>query len=306
MDSPRSVRAPRGDNSIFRIVTRGRRASPHEDVYHFLLVRSWSVFLAFGAGLYLAICTLFALLYFVVPGSIGGTSQHSFEDAFDFSVQTMSTIGYGTLVPANRWAHLLVMVQALSNILLVALFTGLTFAKFARPRARVLFTDRMVVGTRDGVPHLMVRLANWRHNQVVEAQIRMYMLVTERTREGEVLRRPVELALVRDKTPMFMLTFLAMHRIDASSPLATDAQRQRLIADGVDIVVAFTGLDETLGQQIHARCTYSVKQIVWGARFVDIVSTTPDGAREIDYTQFHEVVPVELPMATSEATSQAS
>jgi inward rectifier potassium channel len=304
MPTPRSIRAPRVDgNATFRIVARGRRSSPHEDVYHFLLVRSWSVFLSFGAGLYLAICLLFALLYLAVPGSVGGMRRGSLEDAFYFSVHTMSTIGYGTLVPGNRWAHVLVIVQALSNILLVALFTGLTFAKFARPRARVLFTDKVVVGPRDGVPHLMVRLANWRHNQVIEAQLRMYMIVVERTREGEVLRRPVELTLVRDRTPIFMLTFMAMHRIDGSSPLASEAQRERLMADGVDLIVAFTGLDETLGHQIHARHRYSMNDIVWGARFVDIITTTSDGTREIDYAHFHDVVPAELPATVSAVAS---
>ena len=292
-----SVRSPRHDNtSAFRIVARGRRASPHEDVYHFLLVRPWWVFLSLGAALYLGLCLVFALLYLMVPGSITGTRPDSFEDAFYFSVQTMSTIGYGGLAPANRWAHALVTLQALSNIVLVALFTGLTYAKFARPTARVLFTDKAVIATRDGVPHLMIRMANWRHNQVVEAQLRMYVIVVERTREGEVMRRPVELRLVRDRTPIFMLTFTAMHPLDESSPLATEEQRQRRAHDGVDSVVAFTGLDETLGQQIHTRHVYSMKDIVHNARFADVLTMHPDGTREIDYSHFHEVVPLDAPV----------
>jgi inward rectifier potassium channel len=93
---------------------------------------------------------------------------------------------------------------------------------------------------------------------------------------------------------MFMLTFTAMHRLDESSPLASEESRKRLTDAGVDLVVAFTGLDETLGQQIHARMAYAMSDIVWGARFADVVSSRPDGTREVDYTRFHDLVPSAL------------
>lgn len=292
----KSIAPPkRTSQSIFKVIARGQAWRPHEDVYHFLLVRPWSAFLAVAGGLYFLACIVFALLYMAEDGAIANARPGSFEDAFFFSVQTMSTIGYGGLAPATRWANSLVTLQAILNIVLVALFTGITFAKFSRPTARVLFTDKAVVAMRDGVPHLCVRMANWRHNQVIEAQLRMYVVMVETTREGDTIRKPVELQLVRDRTPVFLLTFTAMHRIDASSPFFDKATREKMRADKVDLIMGFSGLDETLGQTIHARRAYTMDDIVWGAQFANVLTMLPDGTREIDYRVFHEIERQELP-----------
>jgi inward rectifier potassium channel len=220
---------------------------------------------------------------------VTNTRPGSFEDAFFFSVQTMATIGYGGMTPATRFAHVVVTVEAMTGILSAALITGITFAKFARPTARVLFSDKMILAPRDGVPHVMFRVANWRHNVVVEAQLRVILLVTERTREGESLRRQVELALVRDRTPLFALTWTVMHLVDAGSPFFGADALRRLRDSGAEIYVTLTGLDEAMGQ-IHAQYSYRLEDIVTNVRFADVMSVHPDGTREIDYRRFHEVL----------------
>jgi len=275
------------------IIVVGARPRPLRDFYHAVLRLSWPATLALLAGGYLTANVVFALLYWELDGV--ANMRRGFLDAFFFSVQTMSTIGYGGLAPATRWANSLVTLQAILNIVLVALFTGITFAKFSRPTARVLFTDKAVVAMRDGVPHLCVRMANWRHNQVIEAQLRMYVVMVETTREGDTIRKPVELQLVRDRTPVFLLTFTAMHRIDASSPFFDKATREKMRADKVDLIMGFSGLDETLGQTIHARRAYTMDDIVWGAQFANVLTMLPDGTREIDYRVFHEIERQELP-----------
>ena len=122
----------------------------------------------------------------------------------------------------------------------------------ARRSARVLFAERLVVSNRDGVPHLMVRMANWRRNQVTEATLRMMLLRTHRTREGDVLRVPVELTLVRDRTALFMLTWTAMHRIDETSPFYGPDAMDLLRGERGEIFVSLSGLDSTMGQTIYA------------------------------------------------------
>ena len=195
------------------------------------------------------------------------------EDAFYFSVQTLATIGYGAMAPATRYGHAVVVVEALVGTLGVALVTGVTFAKFARPTARVLFAARAVVHARDGVPHLVFRLANWRGNMVVEGHLRVLLLVLQKTQEGDVIRMPVELPLVRDRTALFALSWMPMHRIDASSPFyGGEAALERLRARETEIFLAFTGVDETIGQQIHARYRYKLDDIVYNARFADVLT----------------------------------
>jgi inward rectifier potassium channel len=288
-----TVAPPKKTQQVFRVIARGRAFRPHEDLYHLLLVRPWWAFLLITGSLYILTCFVFAALYLLQPGSIANARPGSFEDAFFFSVQTMSTVGYGGLAPATRWANLLVTVQAVVGIMQVALFTGITFAKFSQPTARVLFTDKAVVMTRDGLPHLMVRMANWRHNQVVEAHVKMFVVVPERTREGDIIRRPMELKLVRDNTPIFTLTFTAMHPIDGSSPFSDPAKVEAMRQDKVDLIVAFDGLDQTRGQQIYTRYAYAMDDIIWNAQFKDVLQIQPDGTREVDYTNFHEIVEFE-------------
>ena len=168
-------------------------------------------------------------------------------------MQTLATIGYGAMAPATRYGHVVVVFEALVGTLGVALVTGVTFAKFARPTARVLFASKAVVHMRDGVPHLVLRLANWRGNMVVEGQLRVHLLMMEKTSEGDTIRVPRELPLVRDRTAMFALTWMPMHRIDDSSPLHGGASAlEALKTQRAEMYLSFSGVDETMWQPIHA------------------------------------------------------
>lgn len=290
-DSHRHVPAEqkRDAAAIPNIRAVGRPWQPTKDIYHFLLRRSWTAFFLVVASGFLCANALFALLYVAQPGGIQNARPGSFEDAFFFSVQTLATIGYGGMAPVTRYAHIVVTFEALIGILSVALVTGITFSKFARPTARIVFSDRMVVTARNGVPHLMFRLANWRQNQVLEAQLRLAILMTETTDEGETLRRPHELTLTRDRNPLFSLTWLAMHKIDEASPFHAPGALERLRAQKAQLFVTLYGVDETVGQNIHARHRYELSDIVWGGRFRDLLTDLEDGSRLLDYRVFHEI-----------------
>jgi inward rectifier potassium channel len=278
-----------------KIVAVGRERKPAEDVYHWFLTRSWREFFLAIALAFLAINCVFALLYLAVPGSISNAREGSFEDAFFFSVHTMGTIGYGSMAPATRYGNVIVAFEALVGMVSMALMTGITFAKFARPTAKVLFSEKMLIQPRDGVPHLVFRMANWRHNQVVEAQIHLILLLTHKTAEGESMRIPTEVKLVRDRNAMFGLTWMAMHRIDESSPFYGDDWLERLRAKQGELFLSINGYDETIMQTIHARYAYALEDIVPNARFADILTVEPDGTRVIDYTRFHEIVSLDQP-----------
>ncbi len=275
-------------------IVRGQATSAYDDLYHFILGRSWTRFFVSVALMFVLLNTLFALLYVIDPGGVSNARPGSFEDAFFFSVQTIGTIGYGNMAPADRYSHIVVTFEALAGIITTALVTGITFAKFARPTSRVLFAEKAVVSMRDGVPHLMFRMANWRQNMVLEAQLRVIMLVTETTREGETLRRQIEVPLVRDRTAIFALTFVAMHRIDDASPFYGPDALAKLTEKRAELLMALSGLDETVAQTIHARHYYRLDDIIWGARFADVLTIRDDNTRVLDYTRFHEVIPLSL------------
>jgi inward rectifier potassium channel len=271
------------------VVQTGARNGYLGDLYHLLLVSSWPRLFALLVIVYVVTNAFFALGYLVGGNSFEGAQPGSFADAFFFSVQTMATIGYGHWYPKTLWAHALVTVETLTGLVGVAMVAGLTFAKFSRPTARVLFSRVAVVVTRDGVPSLMFRTANQRGNQIVEARLHVVLARNEVTAEGEAVRRLYDLDLVRAQNALFALSWTAVHPITERSPLH-GATSESLAASDAEIIVSLTGLDESFSQTVHARHSYVADEIIWGARFVDILSRTPDGRRQVDYTHFHDVV----------------
>jgi inward rectifier potassium channel len=285
-----TTRAGRGDRSTLPgIIPRGQRLSFHSDLYHVIVRLGWGAFSGLATLAFLGLNALFAGLYMLSPGSVA--NARTFADHFFFSAETMSTVGYGVMAPQTGWAHAVVTLEVIAGIATTAIITGLTFVRFARPSARILFSDKMVICPRNGVPHLMFRMANWRRNQIADAQLTVLVLVTETTLEGETMRKPVPLPLVRDRNPMFALSWTAMHPIDASSPFFGDGL-EKLRAMNAEIFLSLTGLDETLMQTIAARWRYNLDDIVKDCRFADILVIREDGVRIIDYDKFHDTVPL--------------
>jgi inward rectifier potassium channel len=264
----------------------GLRRSTLSDVYYFLIAARWRVVLAIYAGAYLLTNALFALVY-TLTGGVANARPGSFWDAFFFSAETLGTIGYGVMAPASFPAHAVATLENMLGLLGLATFTGLTFAKFSRPRARVIFSNVAILSPRDGVPTLSFRVANERVNHVVEATLRVTLVRSELTAEGERFRRLVDLPLARTQSPAFVLTWTAMHVIDALSPLH-GVTPQQFADERMEILVTFTGWDETLAQTIYARQSYVGSEIRWNHRFRDVIRLAADGSREVDYDRFHE------------------
>jgi inward rectifier potassium channel len=277
------------------------------DPYHLLLIVRWPIFLLLIALAYIGINGLFAAAYLLGGDNIANARPGSFSDAFFFSVQTFASIGYGAMTPKTFYANVLVSFEAWVELLSLAVITGLAFARFSKPTARVLFSEVAVIAPHQGVPTLMFRAANERRNQVLEAQMLVYVMMDEVSAEGNRMRRFYDLNMTRSRTPSFVLTWTAMHPIDEQSPLYGLSQESLLQAQAT-FSVSLSGIDETVNQTIYARYTYTAQDIRENYRFVDIFSDTPEGHREIDYSKFHDVVPIVVeqqldghPMTSSKA-----
>lgn len=262
------------------------------DPYHLLLTIPWTVFLIIIAAFYVANNVVFAWLYMAGGDCIANAKTGSFLDAFFFSVQTLATIGYGAMYPKTVYANTIVTIEAMVGMVGVAVLTGLSFARFSKPTARVVFSRVAVITPYDGVPSLIFRTANKRRNMIIEAQMQVYLMRDEVTIEGQFIRRIHELQLVRHRSPSFTLTWAAMHPINESSPLY-GVTAESLVQTHTILVVSLSGIDETVAQVVHARHTYAAQDILWNNRFVDIFYQTPEGHRYIDYKNFHDVVPLE-------------
>ncbi len=261
------------------------------DLYIRLVSSSWPRLLGVLAAGFLAANALFALAYLLGADAIENARPGSFADAFFFSVQTMGTVGYGKMAPHTVYANVLVTVEVLVGLMGLALVTGLTFAKFSRPTARVIFSRRAVIAPHEGVRSLMFRMANARGNNIVEAQVHVVLARNETTAEGERMRRFYDLELTRRQSALFALSWTAIHQLTDASPLRGLTAAELTAAES-EIVVSLLGFDETFSQTVHARHRYAAGDIVWDARFADILFRGPDGARRVDYTHFDEVLPL--------------
>ena len=230
---------------------------------------------------------MFALAYLADGGGgIGNARPGSFSDAFFFSVETMATVGYGIMSPNSLYCHIISMMEIMVGMLGFAVATGLMFARFSRPRSRILFSDLAVIHPFNGVPMFMVRVANERHDLIVEPVVHMSLLLNEVTQEGDNFLHFHDLKLVRERTPVLALSWNVMHAIDESSPFY--GHTAETLTDCM-VVVSFKGLNETISQTVQAHKVYSATDIRWGKKFVDILSATHHGERLIDYSRFHEV-----------------
>lgn len=262
-----------------------------DDFYHFVMDARWAIVLVLIATTYILTNIFFASLYVLGGDCIVAAEPGSFFDAFFFSVQTLATIGYGAMAPKTTYAHLLVTVEAIIGLFGTALATGVVFAKFARPTARVEWSDVALLTTRNGVPHLVLRVANARKNQIVEASIRMCVLKFEVTDEGERMRRYFDMPLVRSQNPIFAMTWTVMHPIDTNSPLH-GMTFDDMVAGRIEVLAILTGLDSTFGQTIHARFAYSTEDFRENAKFKDIVVELADGTRQVNLDRISEWEPM--------------
>jgi len=277
----------------FQIVGMGAWYSYWRDPYHLLLTIPWLGFLTLIALSYVATNALFALFYLAGGDCITNARPKSFLDTFFFSVQTLATIGYGVMSPRTLYANIVVTIEVMVGLIGIAVLTGLAFARFSRSTARVLFTRVAVIAPHEGAPSLIFRAANQRRNQILEAQMRVYLMRDDVTAEGQSMRRIYDLRLLRSQTPSFALSWAAIHPIDESSPLY-GMSAEDLIRTNTSIVISLSGLDERVAQVVHARHTYAADEILWNNRFTDIIHHTPNGHRYIDYNYFHDVLPLEL------------
>lgn len=265
------------------------------DLYYTLLSTSWRVVIGLVTAVFLGINALFGFGFFLL-GGVANADPHSFWDHFFFSVHTFATIGYGSMYPQSPGAEVLMTIESVLSLFMNAMVTGLSFARFARPTAKVTWSKVACVCDRDGVPTLVIRVANERLNHVVDAAMNVAIIRGEVTREGEKVRRVHDLPLQRNTSPSFILTWLAMHPITKDSPLyGLDAGVLSL--QEAEIVVTLTGLDETLGQTIHSRTSYVASDLRFGERFVDVIGWLMEGTerkRVIDLTKFHDTQPASL------------
>jgi inward rectifier potassium channel len=261
------------------IVKRGAVRYDFSDPYHIAIEMSWNEFVLAFAGLELGINIAFALLYLASPGCIANVRPGSFSDAFFFSIETLATVGYGTMVPATLYGHTVSAIEIVCGMVFTAIMTGLLFVRFSKPRPKILFADQAVVTSHNCSPTLMVRIANGRMTLLTNAMVRLGVVLLEESPEGHLLRRLHDLALSNASLSLFPLTWTVMHEIDENSPLA-DYDAERFKGRDARLFLTIEARDHALGAAIHDMHVYTAGEVLYGMHYAEAV-TVDDQKRPV-------------------------
>lgn len=260
--------------------------------YHSLLSMSWSRFYVVIAAAYLGVNLLFALAYFLCgPGALLIGSEHllasRFLECFFFSVQTFTTIGYGRVSPIGLPANIMVAVEAFSGLLGFAFATALAFARFSRPNAKILFSERAIIAPYQGITAFEFRIINARASQLIDVEAKVVMSRLE-TVDGRTIRRFFTLPLEREKVSFFPLNWTIVHPIDSQSPLF-GVTYEGLEESETEFMVLISGIEETFAQSVHTRTSYKADEVVVGARFADMYVQSATGDLGVDIRGLHRL-----------------
>ena len=278
----------------FNVERRGVRFWSSFSAYHAMLTMPWWQFFGLTGVAYLMVNALFAFAYLACgPNALGsstaGMEHHTYLRAFFFSVQTLSTIGYGQVVPIGTAANAIVTMEALTGLFGFAIVTGLLFARFSRPTAKMLFSRHAVIAPYRDITALEFRVANARSNQLIEVSAKVLFSRFEDV-DGLRTRRYYPLALERPGVVFLPLTWTVVHPIDANSPLYGETE-ESLRASQTEFLVLLSGFDETFSATVHTRTSYISPELLWGYRFGNafVVGKSTGNKVAVDMKQFDAI-----------------
>ncbi|WP_024516167.1 ion channel [Bradyrhizobium sp. Tv2a-2] len=271
------------------IITEGLHLNFWADLSHRCMTASWPSFIAGAALVFLVFNAIFACFYWIGDHPIANVSAGDYIDYFYFSIETLSTAGYGDMHPQTHYGHFVAAIELFTGIFSTSLMTGLIFARFSRPNARLLFANNPVISNHEAAPTLMIRFANERQNIIGNATARLWMFKNTITAEGQPYRRFHELPLLSHESPALALSWTLHHVLDENSPFY-GMSPDDLEASNVSLTVVVTGYDVVAAQTVHARKAYRHSDIRFGHRYVDVLSVSDDGRVRIDYSRFHDTL----------------
>lgn len=289
-----------GSNNLRK---RGIPVWERTSIYHTLLRMKATHFLLVIMVFYTMINLVFALIYFLtgvehLVGVDGGTSSgQRFMEAFFFSSQTLTTVGYGHVAPTGMATNAIASTESLIGILSFALVTGLIYGRFARPRAYILFSPSILVAPFREGRALMFRLATYKNNHLtdVEANVTLAMHVNE---NGRTVTKFYTLPLQFSRINSLALSWTVVHPIDEESPLYNMSEED-MTAAKVEIIPNIKAFDDHFSNIVQQRTSYTHKQVVHGAKFLPMFERSVNGdytLLELDKINAHERVPLPEPV----------
>lgn len=255
-------------------------------IYHALITMKWRKFNIIVFLYFIIINLIFATLYYItgvegLRGIEATTKLDKFMEAFFFSTQTFSTVGFGRISPAGHVTSGIAAIESLVGLLGFALATGLLYGRFSRPKANILYSTNAIIAPFKEGKAFQFRIANrMKNSQITDMECRVTVAKLE-NENGTLIRRfrPLELELSR--IIFFPMTWTINHPIDENSPLYGMTDKDMKEAD-VEFLINLSGFDDTFSQTVTTRHSYMHSELVYGAKWVSVFSLTKDGQTSQD------------------------
>ncbi len=265
--------------------------------YQWLGQISWPAFACMALVGYAFTNTLFAFAYLGIglnhlQGTVAGTFWQDLREAWFFSAQTLTTVGYGRISPEGTLSSSLAAFEALVGLMGFGVWTGLVFSRFSRARSKILFARHSVVAPyKEGLAWMFRMVASHDH-PLLDADAYVLFTWVEAGPQGPV-RRYQDLVLERSAVRFFPMNWTLVHPIGDDSPLngLTAADLEEIDAE---IMVLVRAHDETYGQTVHSRSSWKARDILFGARYAPMMSSGLDGATEIDLSALGKIESVAM------------
>jgi inward rectifier potassium channel len=266
------------------------------DNYHNLIRMGWGKFWLLVLSGYVVVNIIFAFIYMALGsdnlyGADGSTGLDHFFNAFFFSAQTMSTVGYGHISPKGMAANSVAALESMLGLLAFALATGLLYGRFSRPSAKISYSKNILVAPYQGDGKgLMFRLANLRKNILIGLSVEVIFSYNEDV-DGKPVRRFFPLELERKQVSILTISWTVVHPLDDNSPLR-DMTPEELKRTEASFSILLKAFDDTFSQTVHSRAAYYFSDIVWNAKFTPTFDRDDDGTIVLDLSKLHDYVSI--------------
>jgi inward rectifier potassium channel len=278
------------------------------DNYHKLITMSLHKFALLVILTYFIINVVFAFIYLIIdPNSLYGirddTGLTHFWEAFFFSAQTITTVGYGHIYPKGIAANSVAAFESMLGLLSFAMATGLLYGRFSRPSAKIIYSKNILIAPYlESCRGLMFRIANERRNILIDLNIEVIFSYNEDV-DGKLVRRFFPLELERKSVSILTLNWTVVHPLDEKSPLK-DMTLEELRKSEAGFAVLLKTFDDAFSQTVHSRTSYQQDEIIWGAKFKPVFDRADDGRIVLDLSKINDYDTVELPEYKMEKVSE--
>ncbi|MEZ4924523.1 MAG: ion channel [Crocinitomicaceae bacterium] len=264
-----------------------------KDVFKYLVEISWTWFFVILFSSYIILNLFFTVVYMLFGfENISGIDPESgpvFFQAFFFSIQTFTTVGYGTLAPLGVATQTVAAVEAFVGFLSFSLATGLLYGRFSRPRSKLAFADSFVYSKFEDGYSFKFKMTNLQDVVLQDVEAKVICMFNKRNDKGELSRAFYQLPLTLPHIEIMALTWTVVHKIDENSPFWGKTQEE-IMEMHPEFLVLVHGFDEIYSERTRARKSYIATDIIWNKNFATIFNSREDGTVEMDVRDLNKVI----------------